>query len=411
LPLLATAGKLGYNGTIPSEIGTYRMRLLFIFSLFLALIGLPALAQDDTSVFEVTDVSVDVTAASAAKARDQAVIEAQRTAFHEMLDRIGARDDFGKSFTDDDIAALVQSFEVQNEHTSSVRYIGTFTVQFKPNAMRSQLSSAGVNYVETRGKLAVILPIYKNAGVPVLWEDHTKWRAAWEKSSPMNGLVPIVLPVGDPDDAGVLSAKDAAAGNQAQIKMMIDRYQAGEAIVTTLVTNLEKPGSHLVIDVTRYNNDGEATSPQEVSVPLGEGKDALDAALAAAVRKVRDIADAGWREDMGGSSSHDDSSTPTADTSTPEGMQAAAPEAVARLPVSVPIRTLADWAGIKQRLDSVPVIAHTDVITLARGLTSIEIEFHGDVPKLQEALKQQNLRLVQDISSNAWVLQATGGPM
>ena len=88
-----------------------------------------------------------------------------------------------------------------------------------------------------------------------------------------------------------------------------------------------------------------------------------------------------------------------------------APESVARLPVSVPIRTLADWATIKQRLDSVPVIAHTDVITLARGQTSIEIEFHGDVPQLQEALKQENLRLVQDISTNAWVLQSTGGPM
>ena len=180
------------------------MRLLFIFSLFLVLLGLPAMAQDgDTSVFEVTDVKVDVTAASSAKARDQAVIEAQRTAFLQLLDRIGARDSFGKSFSDDDIAALVQSFDVQDEHTSSVRYIGTFTVQFKPNDMRSQLATAGVNYVEQRGKLAVILPVYSGAGSAVLWEENTKWRQAWEKSSPMNGLVPVVVPVGDADDAAV----------------------------------------------------------------------------------------------------------------------------------------------------------------------------------------------------------------
>jgi hypothetical protein len=393
-------------------MGAFAMRLLLIFSLFLALLGLPALAQDggDSSVFEVTDVGVDVTAASSAKARDQAVIEAQRTAFHQMLERIGAREQFGASFNDDDIAALVQSFEVQDEHTSSVRYIGTFTVQFKPNAVRAQLATAGANYVETRGKLAVILPIYSGGGAPVLWEENTKWRMAWEKSSPMNGLVPVVVPVGDTDDAAVLGAKDAVAGNQTQIKTMIDRYQAGEAFVVTLVTNIDKPGAKLTIAITRYNNDGEPTPPQEAIVPVGDGKDALDVALAAGVRKVREVADADWRDELGGSSSHDETYS-SSQGPTPENPQAGTPESVARLPVSVPIRTLADWAAIKQRLDSVPVIAHTDVITLARGQTSIEIEFHGDVPQLQEALKQENLRLVQDISTNAWVLQSTGGPM
>ena len=45
---------------------------------------------------------------------------------------------------------MVQSFEVQDEHSSSVRYIGTFTVQFRPNAVRDWLGKNGADAIPKR---------------------------------------------------------------------------------------------------------------------------------------------------------------------------------------------------------------------------------------------------------------------
>jgi hypothetical protein len=41
-----------------------------------------------------------------------------------------------------------------------------------------------------------------------------------------------------------------------------------------------------------------------------------------------------------------------------------------------------------------------------RGSTSIEIEFHGDIASLQQAIMQQNMSLMQN-PTGAWILQRT----
>ena len=79
----------------------------------------------------VADVSIDVTADNAAHARDQAFMQAQRAALVQLLGRLGLPDSSAK-LSDDDVFLLVQSVEVQTEHVSTVRYLGVFTIRFKP---------------------------------------------------------------------------------------------------------------------------------------------------------------------------------------------------------------------------------------------------------------------------------------
>jgi hypothetical protein len=114
---------------------------------------------DDASVFQVADVGADVTAVSAAKARDQAIMQGQRSAFSQLLGRLGVSPSIAAKLSDEDIATLVQNFEVQSEHSSSVRYIGTFTIQFHPNAVRRLLEGRNVTYTETQSKRVAILPV------------------------------------------------------------------------------------------------------------------------------------------------------------------------------------------------------------------------------------------------------------
>src|SRR3546814_6156869 len=66
-------------------------RLLPLALLFVLVLGLrPLGAQERGDMFTVSDVAVDVTAGTAAAAREQAFVGGQRKAFRILLDRLGA---------------------------------------------------------------------------------------------------------------------------------------------------------------------------------------------------------------------------------------------------------------------------------------------------------------------------------
>jgi hypothetical protein len=360
------------------------MRQRFVLILFLSLIAAPVRAQggDDAVLYEVTDVAADITADSAAHARDQAIAEAQRSAFEQLLTRLGADSSLAGKLTDDDIATLVQNFEVQNERTSSVRYIGVFTVHFRPMATRDWLAKNGATYTETRSKTILILPVYVSNGHPVLWEEHTKWWTAWENSHNAS-VVPVMLPAGGLDDISVLSSDEAAKGDSEAIKALIDKYQAGGAAVATLTGDLENAGAPFKVSITRYDADGTAGEPTTLSLPPASDKESIDNALAQAVRQAHGVLESSWRQVIAKS------------TSAP----------AEKLPVIVPIDTLDEWNLIKRKLGNVRAIERTNVITLARGTTNIEIEFRGGIEQLQDELEQQELTLTQDSMNGAWILQ------
>jgi hypothetical protein len=92
-----------------------------------------------TDPYTVADVNADVTADHAGHARDQALAQAERAAFVQLCGRLGVAPERASKFSDDDIAILVQSFDLQSERLSSVRYIGVFTIHFKQAAVQKKL--------------------------------------------------------------------------------------------------------------------------------------------------------------------------------------------------------------------------------------------------------------------------------
>jgi hypothetical protein len=98
--------------------------------------------------YSVADVNVDVTADTAAHARDRALVQAERTAYSQLCGRLGTIDNADK-LSDDNIAALVRSFEVQSEHLSAVRYVGVFTITFTPAAVKKKLGAPVITAAPT----------------------------------------------------------------------------------------------------------------------------------------------------------------------------------------------------------------------------------------------------------------------
>jgi hypothetical protein len=98
----------------------------------------PPAATPAADLYTVTDVAADVTADNANHARDQALMQAERSAFTQLCAKLNAPDASAK-MTDDALASLVQSFEVQSERVSALRYNGVFTIRFKPAAIQRKL--------------------------------------------------------------------------------------------------------------------------------------------------------------------------------------------------------------------------------------------------------------------------------
>ena len=367
----------------------HRRPLARLFGLAVGIVLLavsaPLKAQESGDIYTVRDVEVDVTADSSAAARDKAITEAQRKAFDTLYGRLspepGAK---SPALSDIEVARLVQDFEVQRERSSAVRYLATLTVRFRPANVRTLLQTKGASYVETRSKPVLVLPVYQASGKgPVLWEDRTPWRAAWENFPPPQGMVPVVVPYGELADIADIGASTALEGNQAGLSAIAERYQAGDVLVALLgVRGAEPdPSAPNTVKLTRYAADGTKRG-DTVTVPAAPGQ-TVDAYLAGGVAAVVRSLEEKWRR---------------------ANTVAAGPEQV--MQVAVPIGSLDDWVQTKRRIAQVPTISRADLMTLTRGAAKVELYYRGSPEVLANALALQDLSLTEAPPLDQGAIQA-----
>lgn len=415
---MATSLNLGYNSVVKiAETSQFAMRHIFRLFLILPLLLLtPAWAQDQSAtLYEIPDVGIDVTAKSAAKARDQAVIEAQHRAFDELMVRLGVKDTFAQSMTDDDIAPLVLNFEVENERTSSVRYLGIFLVRFKPSAVRNLLANTHIAFSETRSRPMVVLPVYTGGEQPVLFEDMSKWRSAWMQSPADNGVVPIIVPQGGIDDLSLVTTKDAVERRGSALKAIVEKYQAVGIVIATLKSNPQIAKDQLLVDLERFDIDGNPQILEHASIKVPEAKVTLTQSMTQLVRKIREQLDKDYRLDTkeptdailsvsGGNPTTPDPIPPSF-TPTPEEVKLPA-NPTTHLTVSMATHSLTDWSDAKKKLDQVPSVVKANVVGLARNQTNIDLEFQGTTKDLQQDINRQGLSLTPDVSTGSWTLES-----
>jgi len=86
-------------------------------------------------------VEIDRSAATGMAARDAAVVEAQRTAFRRLMERMVPRERLAAlpRVTDAQISDMVDHFQVQRERITGTRYAASFTIAFRPDAVQTWL--------------------------------------------------------------------------------------------------------------------------------------------------------------------------------------------------------------------------------------------------------------------------------
>ncbi|GAB4356862.1 MAG: hypothetical protein Kow00114_08050 [Kiloniellaceae bacterium] len=340
-------------------------------------------------IFTVRDVAVDETAATAAEARQRALAVGQRRAFRRLMERL-VPEDQQERIPEVDANALqyyVQDFSVNNERTSTVRYLADLTFRFNAEEVRGLLRNAGVGFAETRSKPVVVLPVFSGAGAePTLWLAENPWRDVWAVMPGDDGLVPLIVPIGDLEDLAAVDAARALAGDPESLKAIAGRYGADDVLVTAAsLSGNPEDGSAVLEVVTRRYHDGA------VNVTLRDklvqvGGEPYDGFLQRAADRIDDAVQESWKQQY--------------------VLQFGNQRSIL---VYVPLTGLDDWLTVRKRLDGVAAIQQAGLTTLSRKEAQLEITFVGDEQRLSRALAQRDLFLALRPDSN-WELTLADRP-
>ncbi|HSY85278.1 MAG TPA: DUF2066 domain-containing protein [Verrucomicrobiae bacterium] len=345
--------------------------------LFCLLFALPCRA-DNQSAMAVPGVSVDVTASDAVSAREKALLEGQRQALSQLLTQLATPADIAKlpPLSDAQITDMVADYQVESEKVSSVRYIGQITFRFRADAVSSYLGQGGITTTSVgAGPPVLVLPVLTSGGKNLLFEDGNSWLAAWNQHRPADGVVRLVLPLGDAADVAAISGDEALAGNSAKLQALATRYGVGEVVVADAKVD---PGN-LALATKRYTPAGAVGGFEDKFA--GDP----DTAYVAAIDRVATQVQQDW----------------IAQNQVTSNVEQ-------RLTVEAPLGSLAQWSEMNQRFAAVATLRHVDVVYLMRGRAELDLVFVGDRGQLAQALGQQGM-LLQDTADGHTTLSLAGG--
>jgi hypothetical protein len=354
----------------------------------------PAAGEDQPDPYTVT-VKVDATADNAVEARRIARLDGQRQALAKAVAQLaGSPDAKLPKLQDSTITDMVDNFEVANEHMSAVRYLADYTFHFRPARVRRLVQEAGITLGGggaagntaagnttagnsragaaaengTSGKPAVILPVFRDGAVVVLWDDPNPWRDAWAQRPARPGAARLTVPLGGVADLTVIDAPQAIAGKPEALDTIAAKNGGGDAIVA--LATVERRGDELVglaVMVKRYQQ-GQLSGTQGETFSRNPGESEGDF-MQRAVGGTAVAIESGAKEVAAGS------------------------DLSASLTATVPISGLAEWVEVRDRLAAVPTVRKIDLLSLNRQQARIEITYSGTPDQLKSSLADADLDL------------------
>jgi hypothetical protein len=326
-----------------------------------------AQAPAGSDPYTVRDIRVDATADSAEAARGQAVAQGERLAFEKLIETLVPAGERGQvpEVSGAELARLILGYEVQEERTSPTRYLGTLSFAFSKTQVTDLLRQSGASFASGSRSALLIVPIFESGGERVLWEEPNPWREAWYQVPP-GGAVPTVVPFGDIADIRDVSTGQALSGDRDALMKLAKRYEASGAAVVSLSP---RAGGEAQLTIRRIGPEGLGAMLVE-SVQLGD--QAVEAErLKPAVERTLALLDEEWRQD-----------------------NLVRPGVETKVPVVVPIDSMARWVEIRRALDGASIVPRYEVLQLTRSMAAVDLFVNGTVEGAEAALARRNLEFV-----------------
>jgi hypothetical protein len=348
---------------------------ILVVLLALAPVALPARAQIASgNTYTIGGIDVDVTAADAVQARNQAIREARQKAVKLLVERMVPAEDRAKvpPVSESRLDSMVRGVEFEQERPAGNRYIGKLGVVFSAGPVKQWLNEAGISIAETVARAALVVPLWKDKDGLRQLDDRNAWRDAWSGLDTLGSSVPVAMVHGDQLDQDAMTVEQAYVGDVTALARLDERYRAPVVIVAIAEGGKDGP---IKVGGVRYDMQTGARQPL-LSLTVPDASQLGDAA-----RKIHTKLDEDWR-----------------------GVATVRRDQQAGLDVYVPIRALSDWVQVRQRLGGIPAIKSIAVRTLEADRAELHLDYYGNEEQLQKLLSQAGLTLDKD--ADKWRLQA-----
>lgn len=337
----------------------------------------------ETSIYAVQGVEVDVTSTDAASAKNQALMDVQVKAFHALVERLGSPEmaaELREKLKPEDIAPYLRSLSIEQETSAPGRYIGRFTVRFLPEKMSRFFESHGVRLPAQQADPVLVIPVFRGPEGNRLWEENP-WRQAWINLKGEQGLVPVIVPLGDLEDTQALAVNDVLNGETIRLEALRKRYGAPSMVVAQ-AQPAEGGGLHVYIEgETRLGK----VSVNKIYTASEDGAESAEARAVAAFQKLMFKA---YKEKS--QQQAEERAVKNADGS----------KSVA---VTVPFTSPRQWNAIRAGILATPNVTGVDLSTLNTDGAVIRLMFRGSLEELQGHLQSGGLSLSQ--SGSGWIIQ------
>ena len=349
------------------------------------------------------NIIIDKTDKNAVLAREQAIVEAQRTAFQKLAERSMAPERFKNYIFPDDntITALVQDFEIKNERISTNRYVASFTVRFNPEIANHIKIPAGAGAIIIKNpsstsvatginesRIILILPYFEDiSGKKLLWEDPNPWREAWQAAgnSILSKKMVITVPLGDIADISSGNTNAVWSGDYSVIEKMRVNYGATE--VALVVAN--KSSIYIRSNIYIYKN-GKLDRKGSIT-PHTSGQNDKTSFKQTVVRVIHAL----------------QIFKPLPSVVSPSNTVKVPPEKIS-LETVVNFKSFAQWLDVQKRLSYLSPALTVEISGLSKISAKLALGFEGSLGTFRIALAKNGLILhdpaVTIFSNNASAL-------
>ena len=231
--------------------------------------------------YEVSGVTVDVTAKTADEARNGGWRLAQRKAWTQLSKRLGGG---GGAISDGTLDQLMAGIIVENEQIGPNRYIARLGVLFNRARTASLL---GIVDTAQQSSPMLVIPVEWSGGVARTFEDQTEWQAAWARFRTGNSAIDYVRPGGTGPDSLLLDYGQTQRRGRTWWRAILDQYGAADVLIPSVRLTRQWPGGPVVGTFqARHGPDNELLGEFSLKVNTADGVPQL---LDAGVKRMDDL--------------------------------------------------------------------------------------------------------------------------
>ncbi len=357
----------------------------------------PAAAANADPAFTVANYPVDATDKNAVAAKERALADGQEAALRSLLKRLVPVTAYKHLSRIKDVKAtnLISGVAVRSEQNSSTQYIANLDFSFQANAVRSELQSRGIPFVEEQAPVTIIIPITLTAGTGEAKADAAEWQAGWKGLDLEHTLSPVKL-----DELKSVVHTDTVkmllAGDDNGQRILAGEYKSDRVVLAIA----EQDAAAKKLNITLAGQDAVGPINLKRSYRMSDGDMAYTGELAAVVSLG--ILEGRWKAVK----SRDVAAVVPAEAATSAPQWGSRSSGMGEpVQFTAEFSSLAQWNEMRTQLLDTPGIDDLDIGAVSAVNADVVLKFQGGPTALANALGARGLSLSP--GGTGWILRPT----